>query len=138
MTRLASAKPAPYWTTMKRSPMGEKRRASYQAEAGYAKTFEETLDLHRLDYWHVNLPMRSRAGFPDYLVMGLDWHAFVELKARNPITGRIGKLSAEQRAFHETLRRAAAEIQNFLLPDDWHEVDVWLNAHTGRAINAPR
>jgi len=120
--------------SLQRSPWGQKRRASYQAEAEYARTFEELLGLHRIFWWHVNLPMRSKAGHPDYEVWGDGWHAWIELKARNPLTGRIGKLSAEQRTFHEEIKRGAGEVVTFLLPDAWDEIDQWLIGHTGIEI----
>lgn len=104
------------------TPFGQKRHASYNAEALFSRTFEDLLALYRWDFFHVNLPMRSKAGFPDYMLMR-ERLVFVELKARNPITNKIGKLSAEQIAFHERLRRARAEVHTFLLPDDWLAVD---------------
>lgn len=113
---------------------GTKRRAGYAAEAEQARIFEQLLMLHGLEWWHVNLPMRSRAGFPDYEIYGEGWHAWVELKARSPITGKQGKLSAEQRTFHARIERAAGEVQVFRLPDDWDLVDAWLMAKTGRRI----
>lgn len=117
-----------------RSPFGVKRRAGYAAEADQARIFEQLLALHGLECWHVNLPMRSRAGFPDYEVYGDGWHAWVELKARSPLTGRMGKLTEEQRRFHARIERAAGEVQVFRLPDDWDLVDTWLCGKTGRQI----
>ena len=113
---------APARNGLRRSPWGEKAKARYNAEAEQSRTFEEWLQLHRWQWFHVNLPMRSRAGFPDYMIMR-ERLVFVELKARNPINGRIGKLSAEQIAFHDCLRQAGAEVHVFYLPDDWKRVD---------------
>src|SRR5216684_1019209 len=116
---------------VRRSPLGLTRRVSYQTEAGYARTFEALLICHGLEFWHVNLPMRSKAGFPDYEVYGDGWIAWVELKARSQLTDRMGKLSEEQRAFHRRIERGGGEIVVFRLPDDWLAVDVWLTSKTG-------
>lgn len=102
--------------------MGADRKARYDFEAQFARTFEEWLLLHKWQWWHVNLPMRSRDGFPDYECYR-ERVVWVELKARNPFTGRPGKLSAEQIAFHDTIRRAGGEVHVFLLPDDWKLVE---------------
>lgn len=119
---------------LKRSTWGSKRRAGYAAEADQARIFEQLLLLHGLEWWHVNLPMRSRAGFPDYEIYGDGWIAWVELKARSPLTGKVGKLTSEQRAFHARIERGLGEVQVFRLPDDWDDVDAWLNAKTGKCI----
>lgn len=97
------------------------RKARYNAEAEQARTFEDWLLLHRWYFWHVNLPQRSKAGFPDYMLLR-ERIVFVELKARSPATGRIGKLSLEQTAFHEMIRAAGGEVHTFWLPDDWQLV----------------
>ncbi len=112
-----------FWSTLKsselrRTPMGLKRRVNYQAEKKQGKVFEDWLDLHGWDWWHDNTSMRSKAGLPDYLLLR-ERQVWVELKARSPITNKIGKLSPEQRVFHEKLLRAGAELYVWWLPDDW-------------------
>lgn len=116
------------------SSLSPKREAAYQAEAEQAREFEKLLALHRAEFWHVNLPMRSRAGFPDYMVWGDSWLGFVELKAVSPATGRRGRLSAEQLAFHESLLRAGHRVAVFVLPDDFPEANAWLKERTGRDV----
>ena len=134
MTRLASAKPAPYWTTMKRTPMGEKKRAAVQWEAAYARSLEDLLQLHRLDFWHCTVSQRSQPGFPDYAIFGDGWLAFLELKARAGKTKKAGTVSVAQERYKAAIERAGGEWRTFLLPDDWGDVDVWLNSKTGRGI----
>lgn len=121
-------------SALQRSAWGSKRRAGHAAEADQARTFEQLLLLHGLEWWHVNLPMRSRAGFPDYEIYGDAWIAWVELKARSLLTGKVGKLTPVQRAFHARIERGGGEVRVFRLPDDWDEVDSWLCAKTGRSI----
>jgi len=117
-----------------RKPWGEERKGRYQAEAEQSRAFEDLLALHRVDWWHVNLPMRSKAGFPDYMLMGDGWLAFVELKAVSPTTGKTGRLSAEQIAFHERLHKAGAMVSVFVLPRDLEEANQWLKQFTGREV----
>lgn len=116
--RAPKAPPAP----LERSQWGAKRRQNYYAEIEQSRMFEQWLQLHKWQWWHVNLPMRSRAGKPDYECYR-ERIVFVELKARNPITGRMGKLSAEQMAFIETIKKANGEVYVFRLPDDWDEIE---------------
>ncbi len=104
--------------TLQRSPWGQKAKARYNAEAQEARAFEDWLTLHRWWWWHVNLPQRSKAGFPDY-VMFRERIVWVELKARNPLNNRIGKVSLEQQRFHERIKEAGGEMYVFWLPDDW-------------------
>ena len=117
-------------TSLKRSPWGQKAKARYNAEALESRAFEDLLRIHGWDWWHVNLPMRSKAGFPDYMLMR-DRLVFVELKARNPLNDRVGKLSAEQMAFNDRLRRAGAEVHTFVLPDDYEQASRTLQRGTG-------
>lgn len=124
------------WNGLTRSSFGAKRRASYQAEKAYSRAFEETLALHRLDWWHCTVAQRSQPGWPDYAVFGDGWLGFVELKARNPISGRAGKVDAGQRRYQASIEAAGGEWRTFLLPDHWQALDEWLNGHTGRNIGS--
>ena len=119
---------------MRRSPIGQERTARYQAEQEQARAFEQLLSLHRVDYWHVNLPMRSKAGWPDYTLFGDSWHAWVELKAVSPTTGRKGKVSAEQWQWKAIIERGGGEWMTFTLPRDLEDANAWLRAKTGRQV----
>lgn len=105
-----------------------------QWEAARAVEFERLLNLHECDYWHCTIAQRSQAGFPDYVVLGKGWHSFVELKARNLETNRRGKLSPAQLRYKTAIEAAGAEYRYFTLPDDWDEVDLWLNNKTRKDI----
>lgn len=119
---------------MKTAPIGQAKRAAVQWESEQAKTFEQLLGLHRLDFWHCTVAQRSQPGWPDYVIFGDKWMGFVELKARNQITGRRGKLSTGQYRYKDSIEAAGGEWRVFTLPDDWDWVDAWLNGHTGRQI----
>lgn len=119
---------------MKASPIGAAKRARVQAEAAQAVTLEATFRLHRLDWWHCTIAQASQPGWPDYAVFGAGWHAFLELKARSPATNRKGKVDDGQRRYQASIERGGGEWVTFCLPDDWGEVDAWLNARTGHQI----
>ena len=117
----------------KRAPIGEPKRTQVRAEEAFYPTFEDLLRAHRLEWWHNTVAQRSQPGWPDYSVFGDGWLAFVELKARQ-VSGRAGKVSEAQRRYQRAIERAGGEWKSFLLPDQWHDVDIWLNGHTGRDI----
>ena len=124
--------PKQWNSTLSASPSwGGKRKASYQSEAEQARIFEQLLMLHRVDWWHVNLPMRSKAGFPDYCLFGDGWLAFAELKAVSVTTGRRGRLSAEQIRYRALIEGSGVEWRMFCLPPDLDEANDWLRAKTG-------
>lgn len=112
----------------------KKKRVLFQAERLYAGAFEDLLVQHRVEFWHDEDSLRSRPGYPDYTLFGHGWIAWVELKARSPMTGQRGRVSTEQRRYQRAVEIGGGEWRTFLLPDDWHEVDVWLNGHTGKGI----
>ena len=120
---------------MKASPIGANRRAAVRAEEGFYPAWEQLLRLHRLDFWHCTVAQRSQPGWPDYVVFGLGWLAFVELKARSPVTGRRGKVSTAQERYQASVEASGGEWRTFLLPDQWDDVDRWLNGHTGREVH---
>src|SRR5512146_2713587 len=131
---------------MKRSPIGEKRRQAVQWEKHHATALEGTAErlglfqVHHVDWLHIETPMRDRGtlkeGHPDYLLIGADWMAFLEIKGRNLETGRMGSMQANQRMFHEKLTRAGAEVWTAYLPDDLDKVTLWLRAKTGVVCEA--
>ncbi len=115
------------------SPYWNQRKAQQRVEEGLYPAWEELLGLHRLDYWHCTVAQRSQAGWPDYVVLGDGWLAFVELKARR-LNGRTGKVSVAQERYKASIEAASGEWRSFLLPDEWDDVDDWLIGHTGREI----
>ncbi len=123
-----------WWAGKRKQPIGAKKRANSQSEAAYARAFEATLQLHRLEFWHCTVAQRSQPGFPDYTICGDGWLGFVELKAVSLLTGRRGKVSEEQRRWQRAIEQGGGEWRTFCLPDDWEEVDEWLNGHTGKNI----
>ena len=126
---------------MKRTAIGEKQRTAIQWEKLHATSLEggdERLGLfylHRVDWLHVEMPIRDKGtlkeGLPDYLLIGKDWLAFLEIKGRNMITKRMGGMRANQYTFHDKLRAAGAEVWTAYLPDDLQAVNLWLRAKTG-------
>lgn len=129
--RRERATPAP----MKRSPIdnGPKRKMVRWEEMQYP-AWEAVLRLHGLDFWHCQVAQRSQPGWPDYVVFGRNWLAFVELKATNLETGRRGKVSVAQERFKASIEAAGGEWRTFVLPNDNDDVDDWLNSHTGKGI----
>lgn len=122
----------------RRKPIGEKKRVAVQTEQGYYPAWEQLLRLHKLDWWHNYNAQRSQPGWPDYTVFGDGWHAWVEIKARNPITNRAGKVSPDQLRYKETIEKGGGEWLLFTLPDDWDAVDDWLCSKTGLEIRGRR
>lgn len=130
---------------MKASAIGEKARTRVQSEEAQARVLEGTPDklglfqLHRVDWHHVGTPMRDKgtlkSGFPDYLILGDGWLAFLEIKARSLVTGRMGGMHASQHTYHAKLRAAGQEVWTAYLPDDLQAVNLWLREKTGRVIN---
>lgn len=109
-----------------------------RTEEGFYPAWEQLLNLHRLDYWHCRVAQASQPGWPDYCVMGDGWLAFVELKARIPVSGKAGKLSPAQMRYRASLEAAGAEYKLFTLPGDWPAVEDWLTGHTGRVVQGWR
>ena len=130
---------------MRRSPIGEKVRQRVQHEAIQATALEGDktrlglFSLHKVDWLHISTPQRDKgtlsSGHPDYLLIGKDWLAFLEIKARNPKTGRMGSMRASQYTFHDKLRAAHAEVLTAYLPDDLDILNQWLQAKTGIVVN---
>ena len=107
--------------TLKRSPWGEKRREAYQTERAFQDQVETLAGYLGWFAWHINLPQRSKAGFPDCLLIRerLVW---IELKVHRK--GGRGKVMPEQRAFHDMLRQAGQEVYVFWNDDeDWEKLE---------------
>lgn len=126
---------------LKRSPIGEKRRVAVQWEAQHATSLEGTstrlglFQLHHVDWLHIAMPIRDKGtlkdGHPDYLLIGSNWHAFLEVKGRNMETRRMGRMQANQHTFHQKLKDAGAEVWTAYLPDDLQRINLWLRDKTG-------
>ncbi len=110
------------------------RRTAQRREEKLYPAWEELLGLHRLDFWHCTIAQKSQAGWPDYVVFGLGWHAFVELKATSLLTGRRGKLSTGQERYKASVEASGGEWKTWNLSDEWKEIKAWLNSKTGRQI----
>jgi len=118
-------------STLRRTAWGAKKRTTRQTEKAYSVTVEELFGLHRLDYWHCTVAQASQPGWPDYVIFGTGWLAFMELKARNPITKRAGRVDDFQRRYRDSIEAAGGEWRTFLLMDDWDALCDWLTAKTG-------
>lgn len=105
---------------LKRRPWGEARAEAYQTEKAFQAQVEELLDLQGWFTWHVNLPQRSKAGFPDILAIR-ERVMWIELKVLRK--GGRGKVMPEQKAFHDMLRSAGQEVYVFWNDDeDWQKL----------------
>ena len=139
MQNPASAR-QPYWKPTPRAKaapaaIGVAKRAIQRNEEAAYKTLEDLWRLHRLEWWHCTVAQRSQAGWPDYTIFGDGWHAWVELKARSPLTKRPGKVSDGQRRYQRSIEQSGGEWRTFCLPDDWDKCDSWLNDRTGHDIH---
>lgn len=115
MTLRRSEKP------MRRAPWGEKRKETYISEREFQGMVEDLAATCGWTTFHLNLPMRSPAGFPD-LVMFRERIVFAELKSRSPRTGKPGKLSPWQIEYAHTIQKAGGEYYSWLYPDEWEDV----------------
>jgi hypothetical protein len=121
------------WATP-RQPIGAAKRERDLAEKREAVKFEQLLNWHRLDFWHCTVAQRSQPGFPDYVIFGLNWLAFVELKARSRTTDRAGRVSVAQERYKASIEAAGAEWRTWLWPDQMEETNDWLRARTHRDV----
>lgn len=110
---------------MKRTPIGSKERQRRRNEEGFYPEWEEMLMRYGLDYWHCSAPQKSQPGWVDYVVMGLGWMAFVEIKARHQ-DGRAGRIEVAQRRYKNAIELAGGEWVSWLFPDQWEEAEEWL------------
>lgn len=117
---------------MQNTGFGQRRRQR-RVEEGFYPTWEALLLLHRLDFWHCRVAQKSQPGWPDYVIFGDGWLAFVELKARRA-NGRAGKVTVDQERYKASIEAAGAEWRTWLLPDEWKEIKAWLRGKTGREI----
>ena len=80
-----------------------------------------------LRYHHETDSRKSRPGFPDLVIVGPHGVLFAELKTET------GHVSAEQQAWHDDLKRAAAEVYIWR-PSDWPFVNDRLHALAGKHL----
>lgn len=135
-------------SSIKRTEWGAKRRKSEQHEAKQAVVLEGVtkadgtlirlglFDLHKVDWLHCVTPRTDKgslkAGFPDYLILGKDFLAFLEIKhGKLPGVKGIGSLSQSQRDFHARLHAAKQDVMVAWLPEDLQAVNLWLRGYTG-------
>lgn len=106
---------------LKRTGFGQTRRIGYQTEKAFQRQVEEFASLMGWFVWHDNLPMRSKAGFPDCLFLA-ERAVWAELKVYST-TGKAGRVMPEQERFHQMLRDAGQEIHVWYDDDDgWAEI----------------
>ena len=132
-------------SALQRTPFGAKQKARVQSEAIQATALEGTskrlglFSLHHVDWRHIGDPQRDtgslKDGEPDYFLLGEDWGAWLEIKARNLETKRAGGMRANQYAFHDRLCRAGFEVWTALLPDQLQDVNLWLREKTGIVVD---
>lgn len=106
---------------MRTAPIGAAKRATYVAEKQFQQMVEELAFHCGWTTFHLNLPMRSPAGFPD-LVCFRDRIIFAELKSRSPRTGQAGERSPGQIEYGNTIIKAGGEYYSWVYPDDFEEV----------------
>lgn len=98
-----------------------KKLALYQKESEFQRQVEAKAQMLGWYTWHVNLPMRSKAGFPDVLCIK-DRLVWIELKVYRE-NGSAGKVMPEQVAFHERLRAAGQQVLVVYNDSDgWDEI----------------
>lgn len=115
-----------------RQAIGAKPRAEARREESFYPTLERMFNIHRLDFWHCYNPgYEKEAGFPDFLICGAGWLAFMEVKAVSINTGRWGKLTTEQKRWRKSIEDGGGEYVDFTLPNEWADIDEWLYQHTG-------
>lgn len=105
-------------------------------EAEFAQRVEETCNYLQLRWHHETDSRRSKAGFPDYCIVGPFGVLFLELKADK------GRVSPQQQAWIDDLNEPASLTQgpsatNALMayvayPRDWNRVLSDLKRIAGR------
>lgn len=122
-----------------RQAIGAPVRAMVKWEEDHYPAFEALLGLHDCTFFHptTNHLTRKRVGqkgWVDYVILGIGWHGFCELKGVNLDTGRKGKLDSDQERYRDEIILANGEYRSFLLPTEWALVEDWLTSHTGKQI----
>lgn len=128
-------------STLKRSEFGAAKKGRVMSEQAQARALEGTakerglFQLFPIDWMHIADSRRCtgslRRGCPDYLIVGDGWKSWLEIKARNLETGRLGRKDSFQDTFHAKLTAAGDEVWTAYLPDDMKKLAAWLEAKTG-------
>lgn len=115
----STAKSADVKGGLQRSPWGQKRRSSDQAEARFQAQVGAYATLKGWWWFHVTNPRTQTAGLPD-LVLLRERVVWIELKATSLLTGRTGKLRPAQERVIDMLQAAGQEVHVFTdSSDDW-------------------
>lgn len=112
-------------------------RADQVREDEFAKRIEETLDWLKLRWHHETDSRKSKAGFPDYCIVGPYGILFLEIKSAK------GKVSPKQKEWIEDLASAEAvsdasdsfhpAVTAYVAyPEDWDRVLSDLKRIAGR------
>jgi hypothetical protein len=96
-------------------------------EAAFQQRITDLCDWLHLRYWHDTDSRRNEAGFPDLVILG-NGVVWAELKAER------GRVSPEQQAWHDDLKRAGAEVYVWR-PADWPFISDRLHALAGRHLH---
>lgn len=96
-------------------------------EAQLQQRITDLADWLGLRYHHETDSRKSRPGFPDLVIVGPHGVVFAELKAQH------GRVTAEQQAWHDDLKRAGAEVYIWR-PDSWDFINDRLHALAGRHL----
>ena len=104
-------------TGIARKPWGEAKAEAYQSEKAFQQQVVELAEYLGWYCWSVNLPQRSKAGFPDILLLR-ERVIWIELKVHRK--GGRGKVMPEQRTFHDMLRAAGQSVYVF-----WNDNEDW-------------
>lgn len=103
-------------------------------EAEFAKRIEDTLNMLHLRWHHETDSRKSKAGFPDYCIVGPGGVMFLEIKADK------GRVTPQQQAWVDDLAAAGAvEGERGLVvtayvayPQDWDRVLADLKRIAGK------
>lgn len=109
---------------MKRTPIGEKRKAVQQNEKAFQQQVIDLATLLGWWCWHPYYASRSPAGYPD-VSFYRERLIQAELKARRA-DGRMGKLTPEQVEMAHRCFKAGVEYYAWT-PEDWPEIEEVLS-----------
>ena len=126
----------PYWKPKPRAkaapaPIGAAKRVIQRNEEAAYRTLEGLWRLHRIDWWHCTIAQRSQPGWPDFVVFGKGWLAFVEVKARQA-SGRMGRFDEERQGrYRDSIVSGGGEYVLLKMPDELEVHNAWLRERTG-------
>lgn len=97
------------------------------SEAQFQRRVCDLCDWLGLRWHHETDSRRSKPGFPDLVICGPHGVIYAELK------GPQTRVTAEQQAWHDDLKRAGAEVYIWR-PDSWDFIHDRLHALAGRHL----